>query len=79
MVAKGLRLRSGADNEYVARIQAAVEAPIEKHAIDEPPQTQRDGDQQHRADHDTARNIVGVHQVKRAGEQQARGEAGLRA
>ncbi len=72
MVAKGLRLWSGADNEHVARIQAPVEAPIEQHTIDEPPQAQGDGDQQHRADHDAARNInVRMHQVKRAGQQQA--------
>ncbi len=71
MVAQGLRLGSGADDEYVARVQTAVEAPIEKHAKDEPTQAQGDGDQQHGADHDAARNIVGMHQVKRAGEQQA--------
>ena len=37
-----------------------------------------DCDQQHRADHNTARNVIGVHQVKRAGKQQARCEACLR-
>ena len=79
MVAQGVRFRSGADDEHVARIQTAVEAPIEEHAIDEPPQAQGDGDQAHRADHDAARNVVGMHQVKRAGEQQARSETGLRA
>ena len=71
MVAQGLRLRSGADNEHVARIQPPVEAPIEKYAKDEPPQAQSDCDQEHRADHNAARDVVGMHQVKRAGEQQA--------
>ncbi len=34
---------------------------------------------QHRADHDAARDVVGMHQVKRASEQQAGCEACLRA
>ena len=79
MMTKSVRLRPGADDEHVARIQAAIEAPVEQEAIDEAPQAQRDGYQDHRADHDSAGNIVGVNQVERAGEQQAGGETGLRA
>jgi hypothetical protein len=78
MVAQRLRLRAGADNEHIARVQPAVKAPIEKYAIDEPPQPRGDCNQDDRADHDAARDVVGAHQVKRAGEQQARSETCLR-
>ena len=48
MVAKSLGLGPGADDEHVARVQTAVEAPIEEYAIDQPAQTQRNGDQKTR-------------------------------
>ena len=76
---ESVRLRPGADDEHVARTQAAIEAPVEQNAIHQAPETQRDGHQTHRAQHDAAGNIVGVNQIKRAGEQQAGGDTGLRA
>ena len=70
MLPEGLRLGAGADNKHVARIQAAVEAPVERKAIDQAPQSQSHGNQNHRAQNEIARNIDCAHQVERAGKQQ---------
>ncbi len=70
MVAKSLCLHAGADYEHVARIQTAVETPIEEYAIDQPAQTQGNGDQKNGGDHDDAGNIVGVRDVERPRQQQ---------
>ncbi len=79
VMTESVRLRPGADDQYVACAQAAVEAPIEQDAIHQAPESHRNGHQTHRTQHDAAGNIVGVSQIERAREQQARGEAGLRA
>ena len=79
MMAQRMRLRAGADDQHVARAHAAVEAAVQQDAVNQPAQAQRNGHQTHRDQHDAARNIVGVNQIKGAGEQQAGGEAGLHA
>ena len=66
-----MRLRPGADDEHVARIQAAFEAPVEHNAIDKAAQAQRHGNHPYRDQHNAAGNIVGVNQIERAGQQQA--------
>jgi hypothetical protein len=79
MMAQRMRLRAGAHDQHVARAHAALETAVDQHPVDQPPQAQRhrhqaDGDQHH-----GARNVLGVNQVKRPGEQQAGVEAGLHA
>ena len=74
-----VRFRAGADDEHVARAHAALESAVEQGAIDEAAQAKGDRDQDHRDEHDAPRNIFGVNQIERAGEQKAGGEADLHA
>ena len=74
VMAQRMRFRAGAHDQHVARAHAAGKAPVEQNAIDQPPQAQSHGDQADRDDHNAARNVVGVHQVKGPGEQQRGGE-----
>ena len=64
-MAESMRFRSGADDKYVSRIQAAIETPVQHNAIHEAPHTQRDRHQAHCAEHNAARNIGRVNQVQR--------------
>ena len=41
VMAQGVRLRPGADNEHIAGAHAAVEAVIEQKAIDQPAQAEK--------------------------------------
>src|ERR1035441_2214381 len=61
------------------RAQATVKTPVDQEAVNQPAQAERDGDQAHRDQHDAARNVLGINQVERTGEQQAGDEAGLHA
>ena len=79
MVAESMRLRSGTHNEHVAQIDAALKPAIQKHTIDKPAQAQPNGDQAQRDEHDAARNIRGMCQIERAGQQQSGGKARLNA
>ncbi len=72
VMAKRMRLRSGAHDEHVARAHSTVETPVDEGAVNQPAHTQRDGNQAYRDQYDAAGNFFGVNQVKRAGKKQGR-------
>ena len=79
VMAQRVGLGAGAHDENIARADAAVELAIEKNAIGKAAKAQGHGHQSDGDEHNAPRNVVGVHQVERAGEQKAGGEAGLHA
>ena len=66
-------------DEHVARAHTVRELAVEQNAIDQAAQTEGDGDQTDRNQNDTARNVLGVHQIERAGKQQPGCQASLHA
>jgi hypothetical protein len=48
VMAQGVRLGSGTDDEHIAGAHAAVEAAIDQHAVTNAAQAERDGDQTQR-------------------------------
>jgi hypothetical protein len=77
VMAEGMRLRAGTDDEDIAGVDAALETAVEQEPIDQAAQTERKGNESDRDQNDAAGDIRGVNQVERSGEQQAGGQAGL--
>ena len=77
MVTQSLRLRSGANDENIARTHPALEVAVEQKTIDQAAQTEAGCDQPHRDQNDGAGDVLGMNQVERTGKQQAGGQAGL--
>src|ERR1700734_3114442 len=63
MMPQRVSLGSGADNQDVARVETEIESAIEPEPIDQAPDTKSEGHQAHGADHDRARNVVGMDQI----------------
>ena len=64
-------------NENIARVLPAIEPPVHDAAIRESPQAERDSNHGQSDDNDSAGNVFGTNQVKRARKQQPRSEARL--
>ncbi len=79
VLTKGVRFKSRADNEHIARIEPAIETAVKQNAIDEAAQAQADGYQPNGFQHKATGNISRSDQVKRPGEQEAGSQAGLSA
>src|ERR1700751_904300 len=79
VMAECLCFWSGSYNEYVSGAHAALEAPINQYAIDQPAQAERDRHQPHCDQYDTSGYVRCMNQVESAGQQETGGEASLHA
>ncbi len=77
VMTKSVSFGSGADNEDIAGILAALESTVEQGAVDEAPQAQGNRDQNQRQDNDAPRDVFCAKQIQGSSEQEAGGEADL--
>src|SRR5579863_10008389 len=78
VMAKRMGFRSSTHNQNITGTHAAIEAPIKHRPIDQASQAERDYHQYPGNYYNSAGNIVGVHKVKRSGEQKPSRQAGLK-
>ena len=74
-----MSLRPSANNEYVPRTHAAVEAPVDEHPVNQPAQAERSRNQADGDQHNAAGNILGMDEIERSSEEQTSGKTGLHA
>ncbi len=70
-----VRLGAGADNQPVPGVLPALESAVHHHAADKAARAQRSRHHEERQPDDVAGNVLGAHQVKGTGQQEARRKA----